>query len=74
MSEATIEEVRQELKGLREDLHRILGTRLNRDQFAERLRVSSRTLYSRIENGSVPHPGPDGRWLLADIMEWERRR
>ena len=74
MSEATIEEVRQELKGLREDLHRILGTRINRDQFAERLKVSSRTLYSRIGNGTVPHPDPDGKWLLADIMEWERGR
>jgi predicted DNA-binding transcriptional regulator AlpA len=72
MSEA-IDKLSQDMRSLREDFHRMLGTRLTREQFAERLNISTRTLYNRIESGSVPRPGPDGRWLLSDVMEWERR-
>jgi len=68
----SIEQISQDVRGLREEFHRMMGTRLTREQLAERLSVSTRTLYNRIEGGSVPRPGPDGRWLLSDVMEWER--
>lgn len=72
MSEATIEDLRQDVRSLHVDLHRILGTRLTKDELAKRLKISRRTLYNRIESGSVPRPRSDGLWLLADIIEWER--
>jgi len=65
-------ELRQDVRDLHIDLHRILGTRLTKDEFAKRLKISRRTLYSRIESGSVPRPKSDGLWLLADIIQWER--
>jgi hypothetical protein len=32
------------------------------------------TLQSRIKRGDVPAPGRDGKWLLADVEEWEAGR
>jgi predicted DNA-binding transcriptional regulator AlpA len=62
-----------ELRSLRVDINRMQGTRLTNKTMAERLGVTTRTLYNRIQSGSVPHPGPDGTWLLAEVMEWEAR-
>lgn len=70
--DANLDRVLAEIQALRQELHLITGTRLNREQLSDRLCITTRTLYSRIENGSVPRPGRDGRWLLSDIMEWER--
>lgn len=74
-----IAELRQDVRNMHTDMHtlhvdvhRILGTRLTKDEFAKRLKISRRTLYSRIESGSVPRPRSDGLWLLADVIEWER--
>jgi len=46
---------------------------LSRAQMCQRLRITSRTLTNRLRRGEVPQPGPDGRWLLEEVMEWERR-
>ena len=46
----------------------ILGTRINKTAMAERLGI---TLQFRIKRGDVPAPGRDGKWLLADVQEWE---
>jgi hypothetical protein len=54
-----------------EHLSRCMGARLNRDEMCARLRTCRQTLSSRIKNGSVPKPLPDGKWLLADVMVWE---
>lgn len=49
------------------------GTRLTRAQMCERLGVSSNTLTARVRRGDVPTPGRDGKWLLAEVVEWESR-
>ena len=58
---------------MRVDMNRILGTRLNNAAMADRLGVTRRTLYNRVQNESVPRPGPDGTWLVADVMNWETK-
>lgn len=51
-----------------------LGTRLTRAQMAERLGVHRNTLTQRLaSDSSLPRPGKDGRWLLSEVLEWERR-
>ncbi|MDM0007898.1 hypothetical protein QTI51_24595 [Variovorax sp. J22G73] len=47
------------------------GARLTRAEMCERLGVSSNTLTARIRRGDVPTPGKDGKWLLAELIEWE---
>jgi len=47
---------------------------LSRAQMCERLGITSHTLTNRLRRGEVPQPGPDGRWLLEEVMEWEARR
>ena len=49
----------------------LLGTRINKTAMAERLGITLGTLQSRIKRGDVPAPGRDGKWLLADVLEWE---
>lgn len=66
----------QELHHLRQavvTLTQFIGPRLTREQVRERLGVSNPTLNKRIELGQFPRPGKDGRWLLSEILEWERR-
>lgn len=53
----------------------MLGTRLDREQFAQRLGVHRNTLRHRLATDrTIPRPGRDGRWLLSEIVEWERLR
>ncbi|MDD2846184.1 MAG: hypothetical protein PHT57_14655 [Rhodoferax sp.] len=53
----------------------MLGTRLDREQLAQRLGVHRNTLRVRLAaDRTMPRPGPDGRWLLSEIVEWEQRR
>ena len=76
MSEATIEEVRQELKGLRETvltLCKFIGPHLSRDQMCTRYQVSRNTLARMIETGKVPRP-VNGKWLLSEVVEWETKK
>lgn len=50
------------------------GTRLNRSQFAQRLGIHRNTLATRLDQDrTMPRPGKDGKWLLADIIAWESR-
>lgn len=49
------------------------GTRITRDQLAERLRVHRNTLPSLMARDSrFPRPDLSGKWLLAEIVEWEQ--
>jgi len=59
-----------ELKALRLDMNRLLGIRLDQNDMADRLGITTRTLYNRIRAGTVPLPS-EGRWLLANVVEWE---
>lgn len=51
------------------------GTRLNVQQFAERLGIHRNTLANRLKTDrTMPRPGKDGKWLLSEIIEWEQRQ
>ena len=47
------------------------GTRLTREQVCERLGVSARTLHTIVHERGFPR-AVEGKWRLADILEWER--
>jgi len=72
MSEATIEEVRQELKGLR-DLMMVIIKKddrlVSRQELANRMGITTRTLAKRIDAGQVPQP-VHGKWLLSEVLEF----
>lgn len=50
------------------------GTRLSREQVCERLGICRQTLTKRVINKEYPQPLKDGKWLLADIIEFETRQ
>lgn len=72
MSEETIEEVRQELKGLR-DLMMVIIKKddrlVSRQELANRMGITTRTLAKRIDAGQVPQP-VHGKWLLSEVLEF----
>lgn len=68
-----VEALYEEIRAIRVDMNRILGTRLTNAAMADRLGITRRTLYNRIQNQSVIRPGPDGTWLVADVMTWEAK-
>lgn len=51
-----------------------MGARLTRAQLSERLGVHRNTLARRLADPDFPLPGKDGKWLLSEIIEWERSR
>lgn len=55
-------------------MSKMMGTRLDRTQMAERLGVHRNTLARRIAEPGFPRPGADGKWLLSEVVEWEQRR
>lgn len=51
------------------------GSRLNRQQFADRLGVHRNTLRTMLKRDrQMPRPGEDGKWLLSEVIEWEKRK
>ena len=48
-------------------------SKLTRAQMCQRLGVTSHTITNRLRRGQMPKPGPDGRWLLEEVMKWESR-
>lgn len=77
--------VAQELHALRQAVHmlsqtvhelaittdRATGSRLTFDQMCERRGVSRSTLTRQIKQGKLPQRGTDGKWLMAEVREWE---
>jgi predicted DNA-binding transcriptional regulator AlpA len=55
-------------------LCRMQGKMLNRKQMLERYDVCNSTLNKRVAAGQLPTPGSDGRWLVAEVFEFEARR
>jgi len=52
-----------------------LGTRLTREQLAQRLGIHRNTLRERMARDALfPRPGVDGRWLLSEVVEWEQQQ
>ena len=53
----------------------VLGTRLSREQLAERMGIHRNTLAKRLSTDTrFPRPGSDGKWLLSEVIEWEQRQ
>lgn len=67
--------IANELQALREAvllMARVQGTRLTRQQLAERLGVSTATIARRLKSDRhFPRPDGLGTWLLSDVIEWE---
>lgn len=72
MSNATIEDLRQDVQGLR-DLVLILVKQddrlVSRQELAKRMGITTRTLAKRIDCGQVPQP-THGKWLLSEVLEF----
>lgn len=56
------------------NLARLMGARLTRTEVLERLGVHRNTLRTYIIEKGFPKPGKDGKWLLAEVVEWEARK
>jgi predicted DNA-binding transcriptional regulator AlpA len=55
-------------------LARLMGARLTRQEVLERLGIHRNTLRTYIMDKGFPTPGKDGKWLLAEVVEWEARK
>ena len=55
-------------------LARVQGTRLSRAQLCERLGIHRNSLAKRQTERGFPRPDASGKWLLSDLLEWERLR
>lgn len=62
-----------EVRSLREELYRMRGTRLTREQYAER-RGESLATFDRLRRAGKLPPDDNGKWLLADVIAWEGRQ
>jgi predicted DNA-binding transcriptional regulator AlpA len=51
-----------------------MGARLTRPEVLERLGIHRNTLRTYIQDKGFPTPGKDGKWLLAEVVEWEARK
>ena len=72
MSETAIAEKLDGLTNAVIMLAAMTGARLTRAAMAERLDVHPNTLANRMATDrNFPRPGPDGKWLLCTVMEWE---
>lgn len=74
MTEATLVQRIELLTNAVQTLSAMMGARLTRAQLAERLGVHRNTLAKRLAEPGFPLPGKDGKWLLSDVIEWERSR
>lgn len=75
MSEAALLERMEKMASAMLLMAQTLGTRLTREQLAERLGIHRNTLRHRLAtDNSLPRPGRDGKWLLSEIVEWEQRQ
>ena len=55
-------------------LARINGARLTRAEVCARIGIHRNTLATYISERGFPTPGRDGKWLLAEVLEWEARK
>ena len=74
MSDAAIIQRLELLTNTVQTLTTLLGARLTRAQLSERLGIHRNTLSKRLLEPGFPLPGKDGKWLLSDVIEWERNR
>lgn len=74
MSESAIIERLDTLTRGFANLARLMGARLTRAEVCERLGIHRNTLRTYIAEKGFPTPGKDGKWLLAEVVEWEARK
>lgn len=72
MTDAAILERIDSLTAAVQLLARVQGTRLTRAQLCERLGVHRNTLRTRMADRDFPKPDVTGKWLLSEVLEWER--
>lgn len=53
---------------------KVSGSRLTRAEVCERMGIHRNTLANYIADKEFPTPCRDGKWLLAEIVEWEALR
>lgn len=71
---SAIERMAVEMAAMRRDianLARLKGERLTRAEVCERLGIHRNTLRTYIDERAFPRPCRDGKWLLAEVIEWE---
>lgn len=72
-----IQELKNEVSQLKEAIifmARNKGESLTSTEVVARVGRTRQTITSMIRRGKFPTPRADGRWLLADIMEWENSK
>lgn len=72
-----IERLAVEMAAMRRDIAnmaRIRGERLTRAEVCERLGIHRNTLRTYLTDRGFPKPCRDGKWLLAEVIEWEAGR
>lgn len=73
MTEAALLDRLDKMASAMQLLAQALGTRLTREQLAQRLGIHRNTLRIRLQQDPrFPRPASDGRWLLSEIVEWEQ--
>ncbi|TDS84140.1 helix-turn-helix transcriptional regulator [Comamonas sediminis] len=50
------------------------GDRLSTVQVTERVGRCRQTVMAMVRRGDFPEPCNDGRWLLAEVLEWESKK
>lgn len=50
------------------------GERLTTAQVTERVGRCRQTIMNMVRRGDFPEPCNDGKWLLADVLEWEAKK
>jgi predicted DNA-binding transcriptional regulator AlpA len=77
MSSAEVAQLSQRLDTLTQgfaQLARLMGARLTRAEVLERLGIHRNSLRTYMADKGFPKPGKDGKWLLAEVVEWEARK
>ena len=73
----TIERLEQEVARLTSAvimMAQAKGDRLTTAQVSERVGRCRQTIMAMVRRGDFPEPCNDGRWLLADVLEWESKK
>lgn len=74
MSSTEVAQLSQRLDTLTQgfaQLARLMGARLTRAEVLERLGIHRNSLRTYMADKGFPKPGKDGKWLLAEVVEWE---
>lgn len=74
MTDATLTRRIEQLTMAVQAMAAMVGTRLSRQQLCDRLGIHRNTLARRMTEPGFPLPGSDGKWLLSEVIEWEKNR